>query len=95
MRARTLTLSAVALAAPGPGGHPQADFAMEMGAGITAPEIPEDPNPFGAPVNTVALWQERHECVPASLGGQGDVDGDGVVGILDFLIILANWGPCF
>lgn len=24
----------------------------------------------------------------------GDVDGDGVVGILDFLLVLAAWGPC-
>ena len=24
----------------------------------------------------------------------GDVDGDGIVGILDFLLVLANWGPC-
>ena len=24
----------------------------------------------------------------------GDVDGDGVVGILDFLALLGAWGPC-
>ena len=24
----------------------------------------------------------------------GDLDGDGTVGILDFLILLAGWGPC-
>jgi hypothetical protein len=24
----------------------------------------------------------------------GDVDGDGVVGILDFLALLGDWGPC-
>ena len=23
-----------------------------------------------------------------------DFDGDGVVGIVDFLLLLANWGPC-
>ena len=23
-----------------------------------------------------------------------DIDGDGVVGINDFLALLANWGPC-
>jgi hypothetical protein len=26
--------------------------------------------------------------------GVGDIDGDGVVGVLDFLILLAEWGPC-
>ena len=24
----------------------------------------------------------------------GDLDGDGTVGIVDFLALLANWGPC-
>ena len=24
----------------------------------------------------------------------GDLDGDGTVGIIDFLILLASWGPC-
>ena len=24
----------------------------------------------------------------------GDFDGDGIVGISDFLIVLGNWGPC-
>ena len=24
----------------------------------------------------------------------GDIDGDGVVGIIDFLLLLAAWGPC-
>jgi len=24
----------------------------------------------------------------------GDLDGDGVVGVTDFLLLLAVWGPC-
>ena len=24
----------------------------------------------------------------------GDLDGDGLVGTTDFLLLLANWGPC-
>ena len=27
-------------------------------------------------------------------GGPGDVDGDGMVGILDFLQVLIDWGVC-
>ena len=27
-------------------------------------------------------------------GTPGDLDGDGVVGILDFLALLADWGSC-
>jgi hypothetical protein len=26
--------------------------------------------------------------------GVGDLDCDGSVGVTDFLILLANWGPC-
>ena len=33
---------------------------------------------------------------PCETGGSlpGDADGDGTVGILDFLIVLGNWGSC-
>ena len=24
----------------------------------------------------------------------GDADGDGIVGILDILVVIAEWGPC-
>ncbi len=24
----------------------------------------------------------------------GDIDGDGIVGIVDFLALLGDWGPC-
>lgn len=34
------------------------------------------------------LFADISGCVP------GDVDGDGTVGILDFLILLGAWGPC-
>jgi outer membrane protein assembly factor BamB len=36
-----------------------------------------------------ALW-----AVAASDGGPGDLDGDGVVGITDFLALLGAWGVC-
>jgi hypothetical protein len=28
------------------------------------------------------------------LGSPGDLDGDGVIGVSDFLILLGSWGPC-
>ncbi len=41
------------------------------------------------------LWSEgvcgNTECGP---WGDGDIDGDGMVGVNDILILLANWGPC-
>ncbi len=80
-----------------PGGHPAADFAVEFGAGITAPEIPGDENPFGAPVNTISLWPDLHECDPFEQGAPPcpwDTSGDGQVGIVDFLDLLGHWGDC-
>jgi hypothetical protein len=32
--------------------------------------------------------------VPDECDVPGDLDGDGSVGITDFLILLARWGPC-
>ncbi len=40
-------------------------------------------------------WSEGHcgttQCAPWC---EGDIDRDGVVGVNDILILLANWGPC-
>jgi hypothetical protein len=40
-------------------------------------------------------WSEgscgNTECAPWC---EGDVDGDGMVGVNDILVLLANWGPC-
>ncbi len=40
----------------------------------------------------VRLSQTGHLCAAACLAA--DIDGDGAVGIGDFLLILAQWGPC-
>ena len=39
---------------------------------------------------TVAMF--RPTMVPLPL--PGDLDGDGVVGVADLLIVILNWGPC-
>ena len=51
---------------------------------------------FGAPVNTVSLWQDLHECNPVQQGSPcpWDTSGDGQVGIVDFLDLLGHWGDC-
>lgn len=36
----------------------------------------------------IAKWIVCHSAIP------GDLDGDGIVGASDLLILLANWGPC-
>ncbi len=32
--------------------------------------------------------------IPDACEAAGDLDGDGFVGITDFLVLLAAWGPC-
>jgi len=41
---------------------------------------------------TTVLCATIPDCSPAA--GPCDLDGDGVVGVLDFLALLAAWGPC-
>jgi agmatine/peptidylarginine deiminase len=51
---------------------------------------------------TILLYGERssdrsfHDYVAVTVthGIPGDIDGDGIVGVLDFLALLAAWGPC-
>ena len=40
------------------------------------------------------LQQLAHDLVGSAPGGPPDFNGDGTVGITDFLELLANWGPC-
>ena len=42
----------------------------------------------------VGTASEGIAVVAVETAGSGDVDGDGTVGILDFLELLAAWGPC-
>ncbi len=42
----------------------------------------------GDPIGGIVRWTD----CPASI--LGDLDGDGTVGIIDFLTLLAVWGPC-
>ncbi|MEE9534340.1 MAG: hypothetical protein V3W06_07965 [Acidimicrobiia bacterium] len=37
-------------------------------------------------------WVLEQDAIPTP--DPPDIDGDGNVGILDFLALLANWGPC-
>ena len=38
--------------------------------------------------------QEPEDDAGPNPGDPADFDGDGTVGILDLLTLLANWGPC-
>ena len=76
----------------GPVGHAAADFGIELGAGLVAPEIPGDANPFDMLPNTVVTWSEFHECLPAELACPADINGDGAADIQDLLKLLSAWG---
>ncbi len=42
----------------------------------------------GDPIGGIVRWTDCPAAIP------GDIDGDGIVGINDFLTLLAVWGPC-
>ncbi len=44
--------------------------------------------------DTTGDTSEFSACVTVETAAPGDADGDGVVGIGDFLIVLGNWGVC-
>ncbi|MHC4416113.1 MAG: M12 family metallo-peptidase [Planctomycetota bacterium] len=67
------------------------------------PDVSYDTHPTGVPIdqpdpahnaltiNQTALTVANFRC---GVAAPGDLDGDGVVGIADLLILLAAWGPC-
>jgi hypothetical protein len=42
----------------------------------------------------LALEEDRRVRITAIIGCPADLDGDGMVNVVDFLILLAEWGPC-
>ncbi len=61
------------------------------------PRFNADPADFdpgcGVPV-VVDMGAYEFQFDPVDEVFLGDLDGDGIVGIVDFLALLANWGPC-
>ncbi len=61
------------------------------------PRFNADPADFdpgcGVPV-VVDMGAYEFQFDPVDEVFLGDLDGDGTVGIVDFLALLANWGPC-
>lgn len=82
-------------------GAPSA-FAIEMGAGVTAPPAPGMSLPFGPPnTDFDPNWIQSpeggfHPCVPPDFpyGCPADLNGDGIVNVFDLLLMLQWWGPC-
>ena len=59
---------------------------------VMATGTPAQPESRGGVTDATAV--EGGEVREANAAVIGDVDGDGVVGINDFLDLLALWGPC-
>ena len=73
----------------------------ELRSGIGTASVPAPASANAAPPGFYMLFVVDGDGVPseASLaqvgpGLVGDLDGDGMVGVSDLLILLANWGPC-
>ncbi len=53
-----------------------------------------DPTKFVRDEVARATWMTETRSWDVLVTQPGDVDGDGIVGVADFLIVLAEWGPC-
>ena len=73
----------------GAGGGTGIDLAT---VGLAAASYVRITNP-GDPATTPAIEIDALSDVSPD-GGPADIDADGVVGVLDFLLIVADWGPC-
>jgi hypothetical protein len=68
-----------------------ADTDLDGNPRFAADESDFDPG-CGIPVVVdMGAYEYQGDAFPVKLG---DIDGDGAVGILDFLVMLAEWGPC-
>ena len=68
-----------------------ADTDLDGNPRFAADKIDFDPG-CGIPVVVdMGAYEFQGDPFPVKLG---DIDGDGIVGIVDFLALLANWGPC-
>ncbi len=61
------------------------------------PRFTDDPTTEDTGCNppaVVDMGAYEFQGVPAPISDLGDLDANGVVGIVDFLALLGNWGPC-
>ena len=76
------------------GYEPQVGDVFEV---VTAASLTAMPDTVSLPATSAAgVWHYTQDAdsIDVFLTPLGDVDGDGVVGINDFLLLLAAWGPC-
>ncbi len=64
---------------------------MNLSDSIPDPDTPDSGN-GDPPVVDMGAYEFQFD--PVDEVFLGDLDGDGTVGIVDFLALLANWGPC-
>jgi len=70
-------------------------FALEFGAGVTAPPVNPNDVPDAQPNTGVQPENPQHPCTPAELGGCfTDFNGDGKTDGQDLGALLLGWGPC-
>ncbi len=76
------------------GYEPQVGDVFEV---VTAASLSAMPGTVTLPATSAAgVWHYTQDAdsIDVFLTPLGDIDGDGVVGINDFLLLLAAWGPC-
>ena len=55
---------------------------------------PVHENRYGARVVANALWDAMEDYLASNPPNPVDLDGDGNIGVVDLLMLLAAWGPC-
>ena len=62
--------------------------------GIQGLDCNENGQPDACDIFEGSSQDQNGNGIPDECETPGDLDGDGVVGVLDLLILLSNWGPC-
>jgi len=94
----TIETSALEITMPGK----YHDYGVDVTLRLDEPLTPESPSPIDTVLSAFEIqvgvsWQGHvisGSLVPVLAACPADLDGDGTVGVTDFLQLLAAWGPC-
>ena len=80
--------------APGDSSQGSQSGALHAFTGFTGTDCNDNGTADDCEILSGAVADTNGNGVPDSCDVFGDIDGDGTVGIVDFLAVLSAWGPC-
>ena len=72
----------------------QADGTVYLFVGLSDVDCNGNGEPDGCDIWTQVSDDQNDNSIPDECEARGDLNGDGTVGIVDLLMLLAQWGPC-